>query len=261
MSKLKKIKDDLSRLLLDGQSLAIAWAFQYKHSALGQAKFDDEAKQKYSKMPLGFEYQKWYSEAYAVVKFLIPDRLKDFRSFYEFEGNRKTLGYGNYRIADCFRGVVVSSSNYDDMMGFCLGLLEQQRSILMSAWNRLDSSLYDIQQILQADLFDSEIDAARELNKNGFARAAGAMAGVVLEKHFETVLRAHSLTIAKKNPCINDYNQKLKDEGLVDIPTWRFVQRLGDLRNLCDHAKGVEPSKDDIGELIAGVDKITKTVS
>ena len=48
---------------------------------------------------------------------------------------------------------------------------------------------------------------------------------------------------------------------MLDIPTWRFVQRLGDLRNLCDQNKGVDPKKEDIDELIAGVDKIMKTVS
>lgn len=256
-----KVREDLGRLLADGQSLAIAWAVQYKPSALGQTKFNNEEKQRYSKMPIGFEYQKWYSESLQVVKLLIPDRLQDFRTFYEFEGNRKTISYINYRIADCFRGVVISSASYDDMMGFCLGLLEHQRSILMSAWNRLDSSLYDIQQVLQADLFDSELDAAKELNKKGFSRAAGAMAGVVLEKHLATVVMAHKLTVGKKHPCINDYNQKLKDEGVIDILTWRLIQRLGDLRNLCDHNKGVEPKMDDINELIAGVDKIMKTVN
>ena len=151
--------------------------------------------------------------------------------------------------------------DHDEMMRFCFGLLEQQRSILYSAMERLDCLLYDIEKILQANLFDSEIDAARELNKKGFARAAGAMAGVVLEKHFETVIKAHALTLGKKNPCINDYNQKLKDEGVIDILTWRFIQRLGDIRNLCDHNKGVEPKKEDIDELIAGVDKIMKTVA
>ena len=261
VNNLKKIKEDLRRLLVDGQSLAIAWAVQYKPSALGQTKFKEEERQLYSTMPIGFEYQKWYSEALQVVKFLIPNRLQDFRTFYEFEGNRKSLSYINYRIADCFRGVVISSVSYDDMMGFCLGMLEHQRSILMSAWNRLDSSLYEIQQVLQADLFDSEIDAAKELNKKGFSRAAGAMVGVVLEKHLETVIKAHALTLGKKNPCINDYNQKLKDEGVLDVPTWRFVQRLGDLRNLCDHNKSADPKREDIDELIAGVDKIMKTVA
>ena len=47
---------------------------------------------------------------------------------------------------------------------------------------------------------------------------------------------------------------------VIDTPTWRFIQRLADLRNLCDHKKSDEPATDDIEELIAGVRKTIKTV-
>ena len=43
--------------------------------------------------------------------------------------------------------------------------------------------MFDIRQLVQADLFDSELDAADELGKKKFTRAAGALAGVVLERH------------------------------------------------------------------------------
>ena len=66
-------------------------------------------------------------------------------------------------------------------------LFECQLGIVKSAQRRFESSLFDIQKIVRADLFDSEIDAARKLLKNGFLRAAGALAGVVLEKHLEQV--------------------------------------------------------------------------
>ena len=55
-------------------------------------------------------------------------------------------------------------------------------------------------------------------------------------------------------------NDALKEGGVIDIPQWRFIQRLGDLRNLCDHNKDREPTKDEVAELIDGVDKLTKTV-
>jgi len=49
---------------------------------------------------------------------------------------------------------------------------------------RFESSLFDIRQLVQADLFDSELEAAEELAKNRFSRAAGAVAGVVLDDIF-----------------------------------------------------------------------------
>ena len=260
MNNLAKIKGDLSKLLVDGQRIAIAWAVKYTPASLGRH-LTKELESEFKAVNLIDSYQRWYSKALSVINQLLPNRLDDFSGLYEYRGARKKLDFSNYRIADCLCGYSPGTKDYVAMAKYCLRLVEQQRSILLAAQERLDSSLHDIQQVVQADLFDSEVDAARELNKKGFSRAAGAMVGVVLEKHFATVIKAHALVMSKKNPCINDYNQKLKDENVIDIPTWRFIQRLGDLRNLCDHAKGVEPSREDIDELISGVDKIMKTVA
>ena len=120
--------------------------------------------------------------------------------------------------------------------------------------------MFDIKQLVQADLFDSELEAAEELNKNGFIRGAGAVAGVVIEKHLEEVCNNHEVKTKKKNPTINDLNQNLKDSDIIDTKTWRFIQRLADLRNLCDHNKKKAPTKEDVDELISGVSKISKTI-
>jgi HEPN domain-containing protein len=135
-----------------------------------------------------------------------------------------------------------------------------QLDILRSANRRFESSLLDIRQLVQADLMDSELETARELLKRGFHRAAGAMAGVVLEKHLQQVVSNHAVTIRKKSPGIADLNEVLKGAGVLDVPTWRFVQRLGDLRNICSHGKDREPTSGEVEELVAGVEKITKTV-
>ena len=52
----------------------------------------------------------------------------------------------------------------------------------------------------------------------------------------------------------------MKDNEIIDVPTWRFIQHLGDIRNVCDHKKESEPTSDNIDELIKGVEKISKTV-
>lgn len=54
----------------------------------------------------------------------------------------------------------------------------QQLAIVKAAQIRFESSLFEIRQLVQADLFGSEIDASRELLKHKFVRAAGAIAGV-----------------------------------------------------------------------------------
>ena len=264
--KLDELRKELDSLIQRGRDLAFATLVQFRPKEIN-GKISKEYSEKLSKIVIIHEYQIWYSSALVVVKQVLPSRLNDFIGFYEYPLKRTNLTMMNFRVADAIRGHSLAKQNEwnenVEMAGWstCYPLIEAQCNILESAISYFTTSLHEIQQVVQADLFDSELDAARELNKKGFTRAAGAMAGVVLEKHFNTVIKSHVLTITKKNPCINDYNQKLKDENLIDIPTWRFIQRLGDLRNLCDHAKGVEPSRENIDELISGVDKIMKTVA
>lgn len=80
---------------------------------------------------------------------------------------------------------------------------QQQLLILKSAEKRLESSLFDIKQLIQADIFDSEIETAKELNKNGFIRAAGALAGVIIETHLQQLCQDHGLEERPryKRPC------------------------------------------------------------
>src|SRR5262249_7479037 len=111
----------------------------------------------------------------------------------------------------------------------------QQVAILQAASARFESSLFEIRQLVQADLFDSEIDAARELLKNKFLRAAGAVAGVVLEKHLRQICDDHGIKVVKKNPGIGDLNELLKANSVLDVSQWRRISLLADIRNLCDH--------------------------
>jgi hypothetical protein len=108
---------------------------------------------------------------------------------------------------------------------------------------------------------DSEIESARLLKKNGFLRAAGAVAGVVIEKHLAQVCQNHnSVKITKQRPTIADFNDALKMADVIDTPRWRSIQHLGDLRNLCDHNKDREPKPDEVDDLLDGTEKIIKTL-
>ena len=208
------------------------------------------------------EYQAWYSEARALIKQLLPDRLDDFVRHYDKPRHRKNIDYESYRIEDCLQGVTVTNALREKVVGpkAAIPHFQQQLNIVKSAQARFETSLFDIQQLVAADLFDSELDSAAELAKKKFLRAAGALAGVVLEKHLRQVCESHSVTIRKQKPTINDFNGLLKEADAVDVPTWRFIQHLADLRNLCDHDRKSEPTNTHVDELISGVNKTIKTV-
>lgn len=260
MSRLDQLKKEIAGLLAQASRISCAWVVKCDPERI--KKRNPELLKTYAGFKLSEEYQRWYTKALAVVKQLLPDRKDDFIGYYQYRGRvTKDNLVLSFRISDAMNGATLSRGG--DLLvslSTCYTYFESQCAILKAAEDRLTSSVHEIQQILQADLFDSEVDAARELNKKGFSRAAGAMAGVVLEKRLSTVVQLHGLVLAKKNPCINDLNQKLKDESILDVPTWRFIQRLGDIRNMCDHAKGPDPTSEIVEELIAGVDKVLKTV-
>lgn len=137
---------------------------------------------------------------------------------------------------------------------------EQQLILVKAAKDTLESTLLDLTAVIQADLFDTEIETAGALAKAGYLRAAGAICGVVIEKHLRHIGETHNLKIAKKNPTISDLGQLLRSSNVITLAQERFIQSLADTRNVCSHAKGREPTKDEIAVLVDGTAKVLKTV-
>lgn len=267
MSNLERHKKDLENLIKEGRDLLNAMQYEcYPKEFEEQGK--KALKGKYNEFvkkikPFNEHYQTWYTESLVLLKQLLPDRVADFVKYYEKPKTRKEIEYGNYVIEDYLQNLTVTSGPYKEKKvgpDAAVNQFKQQLSIIKSIERRFESSLFDIRQLTQADLFDSELSASRELNNKGFARGAGAVAGVVLEKHLSQVCINHNIKNTKKNPSISDFNDKLKTEEVYETPIWRKIQHLGDLRNLCDHNKKKEPTKEQVADLIDGVDGIIKTI-
>ena len=235
---------------------------------VGKGKKNNEDSGRQSIVTIETNYQQWYTESYALLKQLLPDRLDEFKQLYMGSGKEGPVTANNFNIQHWLNGMraaVNPESPKDDGRFFqdieTIGMrMQNQLNILSSVASRFRSSLFDIRQMVQADIFDSELEAAGQLSKMGFVRAAGSVAGVVLEKHLAQVAYNHNVRLKKRNPTISDLNDALKTNETIDTPTWRNIQRLGDIRNLCTHNKDREPTKDEVDELISGVDKYAKTL-
>lgn len=266
-TNLDRYKKDLGSLISAGEQLENgiqAECHPKEFEAAAKKELGNKAKDFIAALPpFATAYQRWYSEAKVLIKQLLPDRLADFVRHYEKPKPRKEISYENYRIEDYLQGLTVTRGwEKQRVVGpdAAIPHVRQQLAILKAVKARFESSLFDIRQLVMADLFDSELEAAAELAKNKFLRAAGAVAGVVLEKHLVQVCANHSVTISKKTPGTSDLNDLLKAASVIDVPQWRFIQHLGDIRNLCDHSKTVEPTAAQVHDLIAGVTKIAKTL-
>lgn len=257
------VKEKLSKLITRGRLLYYSLVFE---------ELNDDKKRQFIKdlkdngieadslVSFNLNYEVWYSEALLAVKLFIPDRLNDFVILYKND-KRKNVDFLTYTISDAIIGVS-TSRGMEQLTNRATAApkMLQQVSILESAKKSIESVFYSMQFSLRAELFDSELDAAGELFKVGFFRATGAMCGVILEKHLANVCQQHGISLKKKSPTINDFNEELKNATVIDLPTWRHIQLLGDLRNLCCHDKSKEPTKEQTNDLLDGTTKIIKTV-
>lgn len=202
-------------------------------------------------------YQKFYTKAQRVVATLAPERLEDFVSQYRrSRGDLKSLV--DYTIYDGLMEIGHRNKIYGPHSA--VRKIRNQLDILISVRDSLGSVLFEIHQTLRMDLFDSELAASKHLLDRGHIRASGAVAGVVLEEHLKSVAQRNGFKTRKKAATIADYNEFLKAQAIVDIVTWRRIQGLADIRNLCDHAKDRAPTHEDADDLILGTERMLKSV-
>lgn len=254
MGKYDNLKKEIKDLIKDG--IRYYNAIGYYGSIATDKPLDDEEDAQIEISYFVQNYEKWYSASVRLIKRILPEREKDFVVLYR-DDKRKEIKWQNYTISDALQGKTTATHSFHP--GNAAYSMLQQVGMLKACLDSFDKKIYDIQVILQADIFDSEIDSAKHLLKMGFLRAAGAICGVVIENHLSTVCVSRNITIKKKSPSIADYNDSLKDVA-YDTIEWRRIQRLGDLRNLCDHKKDREPTKDEVEELISGTERLIKNI-
>jgi len=203
------------------------------------------------------EYQRWYTRASAVVGQLVPDRKQEFERLYLGDSKRREINNETYTIADYLRGLNMKTI---DGFGVTAMRFQQQFLIVAAAETRLDGIFSNMRGLLQVEILDRELDTAAELLRAGHVRASGAVAGVALERHLAQTFVARNLSLRKTKPTIADWNDALRNAEVYDTPTWRRVQHLADLRNLCVHPKSREPTHEEVEDLLRGATTIIKTV-
>lgn len=130
-------------------------------------------------------YLKWFTKAYNVVKTLLPDRHHEFYILYKDEKRKNNeIGYLTYTISEYFLELVVTKGwdkvEFVNPFSAFYSKMKIQLTILDSCYDLFDSKLADIQGILQYELFENELQAAKDLLNKKYNRVAGALAGVTL---------------------------------------------------------------------------------
>ncbi|WDF77129.1 hypothetical protein PQ469_24905 [Mucilaginibacter sp. KACC 22773] len=267
MTATEQIKTELKRLSNQGVNLFNAMQVEQFPEKMEQH-FTQVLKKDYQSfvktLPIFTQaYQGWYSATQAVVRQFLPGRLADFNGLYEQPKGRKEIRADNYVIEDYLKKVVITAGFDKKVVAGpedAIPVFQQQINILNSVFDRLDNVLFKMQQVLQSELLDQQLQSARQLAKNQFLRSAGAICGIVLEKHLDQLCQIHQIKLAKKTMTIKDYNDLLKKQEIYSFETWRFIQYLGDLWTLCCRNKKEMPTAKEANDLIEGTDKLIKTI-
>src|SRR3977135_1707721 len=147
-SNLDRYKKDLDALIAKGERVTIVMqhdCFPKETEDQIKSQLKDGAQKFISALePFSDIYQAWVWEAKMWIGQLLPDR--------------------SYRLEDYLQGLTVSHLG-DEIVQKSAAIphLQQQLAILKAVKARFESSLFDIRQLVQSDLFDSELDAAKEL--------------------------------------------------------------------------------------------------
>ena len=77
------------------------------------------------------------------MEILAPDRYQEFKSYYEIDPKRKSLGYGTYVIQDFFKGVAPAAHRYPnfDTRSQTVKNTFNQLTIVHALSERIDSVL------------------------------------------------------------------------------------------------------------------------
>lgn len=187
-------------------------------------------------------YQQWFSATRAILERNQRSRLKEFDALHVNVTEALTRNY------------MTQGDQLTTMSN-----LRQQSNILQAVPSYLRYSAFDIELEAYATLMDDEVAAAAALVKQGFLRPAGALLGVILERYLKNLLRKREPPVSfRQNATLSTLNDLCKDV-VYDQITWRRVQHLSDLRNLCAHEKEREPTKSEVGELLTGVSGIIRS--
>lgn len=211
---------------------------------------------------LSREYQPWYSESRRVVATLMPERLEEFDQLYRHE-RKNYFNFKGYTISDYLQLV-----GEDDVLGMAFfnkydaayEKFRQQLMILHSANMMAKSRISSITQLVQSKILDNELDGAKQLLKAGYIRPAGVLGGVVLEHHLKSFCENKGLSLGRKKPTLSNLNTTIKNSQLIDIPTFRRIQLVTDIRNLCAHTGDREPDTEDVEQMLIDVERLTRTV-
>lgn len=130
--------------------------------------------------------------------------------------------------------------------------LKRMRAIFLATKEDFEGGyLASFRNLIQAEVFGSELEQAEELFGRGYETAAAVIAGVVLE----TALRDLCSISGIEHGSINKMNDDLAKAGTYNANQKKQITSLSAIRNSAAHGKPEEFTKDQVRGMIDDVQR------
>lgn len=130
-------------------------------------------------------------------------------------------------------------------------MMKELKAIYLAAKEDFEGGLMtSVRQLVQAEVFDTELDQARELLTGGYATAAAVIAGVVLETAMRDMCSKAGITPSS----LNKMNADLTKTGVYNLLTQKRITAMADIRNNAAHGNTSQFQPQDVTDMIAYVE-------
>lgn len=110
--------------------------------------------------------------------------------------------------------------------------------------------------MIAAEVFNSILEQATELNDKGYKDPAAVLARVALEDTLKRIARAEGIDDDQKTSTVNN---ELRKARIYPKPQWRQIQAWLDVGNDAAHGNFGNYSQKDVDNLIQGVETFIAT--
>jgi len=112
--------------------------------------------------------------------------------------------------------------------------------------------LASLKSLVQAEVFESELEQASELLRSGYKLASAVIAGVVLETALRDLCSTHGLPIGK----LDTMNGQLAKAGIYNKLQQKRITAIADIRNSAAHGKPEEFNDSDVENMIKDIESV-----
>lgn len=162
----------------------------------------------------------------------------------------------NLLVASCG----IESQHYQEFIeaekikpyGYTSDPFKRMKAVFLAAMDDYKNGfLTSMKNLIQAEVFDNELEQAKELLSNGYKLAAAVIAGVVLETALRDLCAKESIEHGK----LDKMNADLAKVGVYNKLQQKRITALADIRNSAAHGKPEEFSELDVTTMIRDIEQ------